>query len=206
MTSYNLKTKSTIDDNYSEGLLPQRNDKNLFYQDSSCRSNLSKFQLNSENRRILRKTQDFHYEKILLPDLSYTPTVQKTIKNWIAQLNWNFPISSVKNIFTNHIFNYVYIWKDSQNNPVAYSVCYFSDSLSHIAYIFYDPRYSHHDLPIRLVLQFIIDSTNQGLKYAYLGRFNTSNGYYKRNMPGFEFFVNGKWIEYNKDSQHLIVK
>ena len=196
MTQFNLKNTNNIDQNYKNGLLPQRNDKNLFYSQSSSRSNLKNFNLNSENRRILRKTEDFIFKKMLLKDFDYNFKVQKEISTWIKTLGWNFPVSSIKNVFKNHIFNYLYIWKDKQKNIIAYSLCYFSKDVSHIAYVFYNPELAHGNLPIRLVLQVIIDSQNLGLKYCYLGRFSQDTGFYKRNMPGFEYFENNQWLPY----------
>jgi len=194
MTQFNLKNTNNIDENYKNGFLPQRNDKNLFYFETSCRSNLEKFNLSSENRRILKKTENFTFEKMPLEDFIYSIKVQKEINIWIKILGWNFPISSVKNIFKNHIFNYLYVWKDNKKKIIAYSICYFSKNISHIAYVFYHPDLAHGNLPIRLSLQVIIDSQEIGLKYCYLGRFSQDTGYYKRNMPGFEYFDNNNWI------------
>lgn len=193
MTKFNLKNTKSIDQNYQDGLLPQRNDKNLFYFQTSSRSNLKNFILSSENRRILRKTQNFTFEKIPLESFDYNSKIQKEIITWVKKLGWNFPVSSIKNVFKNHIFNYLYIWKDEQKNIVAYSLCYFSKNISHIAYVFYNPQLTHENLPIRLVLQVIIDSQELGLKYCYLGRFSKDTGFYKRNMPGFEYFKDNKW-------------
>lgn len=198
MSQFNIKNNKDIDINYQNGFLPQRNDKNLFYFESSCRSNLSNFQLNSENRRIINKTNNFTFEKIEANNFDYNFKIQKEINTWVKNLEWNFPISSIKNVFTNHIFNYIYIWKNENKQIIAYSLCYFSKNISHIAYVFYNPKYDHSNLPIRLVLQTIIDSQQLGLKYCYLGRFSKETGYYKRNMPGFEYFENNNWIKYEK--------
>ncbi|MDD2483096.1 MAG: hypothetical protein PHE32_02145 [Candidatus Shapirobacteria bacterium] len=196
MTQFNLKNTNSIEENYKNGLLPQRNDKNSFYFQTSCRSNLENFNLSSENRRILRKTENFTFEKIALKDFDYNFKIQKEIISWTKTLAWDFPVSSVKNVFRNHIFNYLYIWKDDQNKIIAYSLCYFSKEISHIAYVFYNPAFANSNLPIRLVLQVIIDSQGLGLKYCYLGRFSQESGYYKRNMPGFEYFKDSNWIPY----------
>ncbi len=196
---FNQQNTLSPANNYQNGLLPQRNAKNLWYSDSSSRSNLKEFSLSSENRRIIGKTDIYKFQLIPLSDFKYTPTIQKTIFKWIKSIGWDFPISSVKTIFTNHIFNYVYVWLDSDNNAVAYSICYFDSSISHIAYVFYDPELSHNNLPIRLTLQTIIDSHDKNLNYCYLGRFNpeTKLGYYKRNLPGFEYFTNNSWQKYS---------
>jgi arginyl-tRNA--protein-N-Asp/Glu arginylyltransferase len=187
---FNINSQDTISNIYNKGLLPQRNKKNVYYQESSSRSNLSKFNLSSENKRILNKTNEFTFKKV---PIYFDINIQKSIFSWLKKLEWNFPISSVKTIFTNHIFNYLYTWYDNNNKIIAYSVCYFDDTISHIAYVFYDPAYNHSNLPIRLVLQTIIDSKEQNLQYCYLGRFSKDIGYYKRNMPGFEYYENDNW-------------
>lgn len=193
---YNLSNNNSIETNYSQGLLPQRNKKDLWYKETSCRSNLSQFILNSENRRILRKTDHFSFKVFNKESMNYTPEIQKTIYQWIKELKWDFPISSVKIIFKHHIFNQFYLWYDQQNNLAAISVCYQSSEISHIAYVFYNPTYIRQDLPIRIVLQVIIDSHQLNLQYCYLGRFS----YYKRNMPGFEYFDKNSWSAYNKNN------
>ena len=185
---FNIKNNLTIEQNYNLGLLPQRNLPGSFYQESSCRADLTNFKISSENRRILRKTEQFTFTKILLKNFSYTPEIQKQISCWVKELGWDFPTSSIKTVFTKHLFNYLYIWQFEQHE-VAYSVCYISKSISHIAYVFYNPKFSHSDLPIRLVLQTIIDSQQLGLKYCYLGRYSP----YKHNMPGFQNFENNNW-------------
>ena len=198
MPKYNIKNSHTIEKNYALGFLPQRNNKNFWYSDSSSRSNLLNLQISSENRRIINKTQDFSYQFQPLSNFKYNSSVQKTIFQWLKELKWDFPISSVKKIFTDHLFNYIYIWKDKDNEIIAYSLCYFSSKVSHIAYVFYKPEFSHDNLPIRLVLQTIIDSHNKNLDYCYLGRFSPDCGYYKRNMPGFEYFKDNNWVNFIK--------
>jgi arginyl-tRNA--protein-N-Asp/Glu arginylyltransferase len=197
MQQFNIKIDTDLEESYQSGLLPQRNDKNLFYFESSSRSDLSKFKLSSENRRILNKTNNFTFEKIPLIGFVYTKELQKILTLWIKELGWDFPTSSIKNIFTNHIFNYVYIWKNENNEIVAYAVCLITKEISHIAYVFYCPDFNQSNLPIRLVLQVVINSFELNLKYCYLGRFSETTGFYKRNMPGFQYFVNRQWIEYN---------
>lgn len=197
---YNLKNNLTIEENYERGLLPQRNSKDYFYQDEnfSSRCSLQSFSLSSENRRIINKTQNFSYKKIVLSKFNFDNDTQKNVSDWVKNLGWKFPTSSIKTVFTDHIFNYLYIWSDINKKVCAYSICYFDKNFSHIAYVFYDPSYAHQDLPIRLALQVVIDSAQLKLKYCYLGRFNpeTKLGYYKRNFLGFEYYINNHWTPY----------
>ncbi|MFA6007056.1 MAG: hypothetical protein WC784_00205 [Candidatus Shapirobacteria bacterium] len=199
---FNIKNNLSIEENYQQGLLPQRNLKDTFYHDEnySSRCDLSNFQLSSENRRIFKKTNTFSFKQIPLKDFSaYTPEFQKKLFTWSKTLEWEIPTSTIKTLFKDHIFNRLYVYSDENHQECAYAICYFSSTISHIAYVFYDPKYAHHDLPIRLSLQVIQDSYDQKLKYCYLGRFNpeTKLGYYKRNFPNFEYFINGQWHSYN---------
>ena len=198
---YNIQNNLSIEDNYQQGLLPQRNSKNSFYNDDnfSSRCDLNSFNLSSENRRILKKTEQFTFQKIALSDFKYSPIIQKQIKDWVNNLGWEFPASSIKTVFTNHIFNYLYIWYDENKQVSAYSICFINENISHIAYVFYNSDYAHNDLPIRLSLQVIIDSHESKQKYCYLGRFNpvTKLGFYKRNFPGFQYYANNQWNPYN---------
>ncbi len=188
MPNFNIKNHLSPEENYQSGLLPQRNKKDLYYRQSSCRSRLANFSLSSENRRILSKTQHFSFQLLPLKNFTLTPAIQKEIILWTKKLDWNFPPSSIKTVFNKHIFNYLYLWQNANRQTVAYSLCYFSDSISHIAYVFYQPNLAHLNLPIRLTLQVIIDSQAKNLNFCYLGRFSRENGYYKRNMPGFETY------------------
>lgn len=195
MTKYNLTLSGDLENIYSQGYLPQRNNSSYFYQDTSCRSNLSNFSLSSENRRILKKTESFSSQTLSLPDFNYNPIIQSEIHRWLKLLKWQFPINTVKYLFTQHIFNKVYVWNLNQR-PIGYSLCYFCPTFSHIGYVFYNPDLKL--LPIRMVLQTVIDSQVLNLRYCYLGRFSPpETGYYKRTMPGFEYFHHSQWLTYN---------
>ncbi len=196
MPIYNQNLTIPLIDIYQQGFLPQRNNRHYFYSDTSCRSDLKQFELSSENRRIINKTNEYKFSLIPLSKFKYTVSIKKKIFSWVKKLGWDFPAPSIKTVFTDHIFNNLYIWTNDQNQEIAYSLCYFDNKISHIGYVFYDPIVNHSNLPIRLVLQFVIDSHQKGLDYAYLGRFSESLGFYKRNMPGFEYYSDGQWLKY----------
>ncbi|MFA6602868.1 MAG: hypothetical protein WCT01_03630 [Candidatus Shapirobacteria bacterium] len=195
----NLTSTLTPSDLYSQGWLPQRNQKGLWYQDTSSRANLNNFRLSSENRRILNSTSDWNFLYFPLNQFVLSPSIKKQIIGWVKTLGWEFPPSSIKNIFKNHIFNHIYTWSLEDTPPLAYALCYSDPEISHIAYVFYDPNLAKSNLPIRMVLQAVIDSQKSGHRFCYLGGFNptTKYGYYKRNMPGFEYFLNNSWQPLN---------
>lgn len=203
--TFNILGSNTIDENYQKGLIPQRNNKKLFYSTISCRSNLLNLTLLSHHRRLLRKTSNLSFLRIPLSQFFYDQITQKQCHDWAKSLGWNFPTSSIKTIFTNHIFNTLYIWKNSDKQIIAYCICYFSQNISHGAYIFYDPTYYQKSLPLRAVLQTIIDSHKLKLKYCYLGSFGDEHTTYKRLLPNMEIFYNQRWISYNQYKSQLLL-
>ena len=63
---------------------------------------------------------------------------KKLFTEWIQELGWEYPISSVKTVIKHHLFNQIYVWS-YENQVCAYSVCYFGQNISHIAYVFITP-------------------------------------------------------------------
>ncbi|MCL5090744.1 MAG: hypothetical protein M1514_01905, partial [Patescibacteria group bacterium] len=67
---------------YQNGFLPIRNKPNVYYLSRNVRVNLSEFELSSENRRILKKTEDIESDLLWLHEFSYTAEVQKFCKGY----------------------------------------------------------------------------------------------------------------------------
>ena len=200
MSKFNIKSKLKIDQIYQQGLLPQRNNKQLYYQQSSCRCQIKNLVFNSENRRIFRKTDQFSYQLLPLSQFQLKANQLNQIYSWSQAQQWDFPKSSIKNVFTNHIFNYLYIWRLNQQ-IVGLAICLFDSNFSHLAYVFFDPSFDKQYLPIRMCLQAIGDSASKKLTYCYLGRFdpNQKIGYYKRNFPNLQIYnyQHKQWQHYS---------
>ena len=192
MNKFNISIPTNIPDienAYDHGMLPQRNKRGLFYIDSSCRSQLKQLTLTSENKRVIRKTSSFSCIRETTQDFKFDHVVQKNCHFWAKSLSWQFPTKSIKTVFTDHIFNYIYTWKHNQK-IIAYAVCLFTSNISHIAYVFYNSSYQKQNLVNAMVLKTITDSFDKSLNYCYLGRFDPQKniGYYKRDMPAFQVF------------------
>lgn len=193
--------RSNLESLYRDGFLPQRQDSETFYQDPnhpSSRSGLSFENISSENRRILKHTDQFQYRLLPLNELTYDHRLQKTLKTMAKNMGWDIKTDSIKTIFTGHIFNYVYVWK-LKGETIAYSLIHQNPNFSHLAYVFYSPQENLKYLPIRLVLQAVIDGQKKGRRYCYLGTFSQGRGYYKRNMPSFEYYSPTGWTSYEKN-------
>ena len=92
---------------YSNGFLPIRSLQSVYYLSRNIRVDLNKFEISSENRRILKKTENFESDLIPLSEFTYTAEIQKFCKNYTEQKLGRglFPAAAIKSIFTNKVFN-----------------------------------------------------------------------------------------------------
>lgn len=190
---------------YEKGFMPIRSLKDVYYLSRSVRVNLSKFQLSSENRRILRKTEEFKFRLVKLDKFDYTPLVQKTCKNWFEQKFGERKITAaaIRKIFTSSIFTDVFVWRVKEN-VVGYAVVYINKDLLHYAHVFTDPQFSKSNLSVRMMLEAIIWAKKSKKKYAYLGTCYTKSALYKTQYAGMEFFNGFSWSDNLEELKYLI--
>lgn len=190
---------------YNMGFLPFRHRINLFYLARSSRSDLSKFYLSSENRRILSLTRDYEYDEFFLKNFEYNFFLQKRCKEWAHFSGWKISANSIKYLFGGSFFNILWVWKDKNNpnNIIGYQIIYEEENFSHVAYIFVHPNYAKKLLAIRMVLEKVIKCFEEKKKYCYLGTCYGTSGYYKRTMPGFQFFNGFDWSCKIKELDYL---
>jgi len=194
-----------VDKIYEMGFLPMRSKKDFYYLCRSVRVDLNRFQPSSENRRILRKTEDFQHELISLEDFDYTPSVQKICKDWFEQKFGKGKISAaaLRKIFTRGIFTHVFAWKkDSQ--VIGYAVANSHEDLLHYAHVFLDPQFSKANLGARMMLEAVLWAKENDKKYIYLGTSYTRPSLYKTQYDGVEFFNGSFWSDNIKELKYLI--
>jgi len=190
---------------YEMGFLPMRSKKDVYYLCRSVRVNLAKFQPSSENRRILRKTENFQHELISLEDFSYTPSVQKTCKDWFDQKfgKGKISTSAIRKIFTSGIFTHVFVWK-KDGQVIGYAIGNFHEGFLHYAHVFLDPQFSKANLGARMMLEAVLWAKENDKKYIYLGTSYTRPSLYKTQYNGVEFFNGSSWSDNIKELKYLI--
>ncbi len=197
---------------YDRGFLPMRNLLGIYYLSRSVRVDLSKFSPSSENRRILRKTENLRFESMALayPDSNQklhiaSPSVYELCKRYLESRFGNQYVSpdGLKSIFGGKIFNRVFVWKDGQKD-VGYAVCYLSKDLLHYAHAFYEPEYAGKSLGARMMLQAVKIAKETGLKYAYLGTCYNQSAFYKLEFSGVEFFNGFGWSKNIEELKWLV--
>jgi GNAT superfamily N-acetyltransferase len=194
--------KDSLSEIYASGFLPFRNKENLFYLARSARSNLKKFSLSSENRRILKKTQHIVSKTINLSDFDYDFHVQRKCKRWAKERGWKISTLSLKYLFSGKFFNSLIMFSDKKN-IIGYFVILRKKDFWHAAYPFYHPDYYRLGLGTRMLLESCLLAEKAGADSCYLGTCYGKRGFYKRNMPGFEFFNGLFWSENLEELAYL---
>jgi len=192
---------------YENGFLPIRSLPGVYYLSRSLRVDLAKFHLSSENRRILKKTEEFQSDLIPLTDLRYTPVVQKFCKNYLAKRfnEKGLTAAAVRSIFKKGVFNYVFVWKEKKNlKEIGYAVCFASKNLIQYAHAFYNLEYFEQSLGARMMLEAVTWAKENQKQYIYLGTCYEKSAFYKTGFSGLEFFNGFRWSNNLEELKDLV--
>jgi len=192
---------------YQSGFLPIRSLPGVFYLSRNIRIDLSKFEISSENRRILKKTENFESDLLPFSEFVYTAKVQKFCKDYADQKLGKglFPAAAIKSIFTNKIFNYVFVFKEViTQKEVGYVVCFVSENFLQYGYAFYDLEYLKDSLGARMMLEAVLWADKSNKKYVYLGTCYDESALYKTEFKGVEFFNGFRWSDDLTELKKLI--
>jgi arginyl-tRNA--protein-N-Asp/Glu arginylyltransferase len=182
---------------YERGYVFTRKGRGIMQQTRSCRIDLSKFELSSENRRILKKTADITLSGSELPYPAYDFTIGKLAKDFYTTKFGDGTLSAnkMKEMMTdptksnfNCLFAYSLV---GQPKPVGYCVCYTSDAIHHYSFPFYDLTHAPKDMGMGMMIRAIEASQKLGHRYIYLGSLQRPSDTYKFQFAGFEWFDGG---------------
>lgn len=184
---------------YSSGFLPTRHLQNVFYLSRSCRVKLSKFGLNSENRRILKKVDDINLEIVPLDRFSYDLDVQKfclASSQKVGKGKSIFTSNNLQKLFGGEInTNFVAVYKDKTLNVVGYALLVITGTFVHYAYPFTSVESENVNLNMGMMTKIVEWAFNQHKQYIYLGTVNTKSSLYKAQFDNFEFFTGWDWSD-----------
>lgn len=202
--------KETIDDVekiYQNGFLPVRSLPNIYYLSRSVRVDLAKFELSSENRRILKKTENFTPNFISLSDFNYTPQTQKFCKDYMVNKfgRESMGVAAVREIFKGNVYNHIFVWKENiSQKEVGYAVCYNSANFIQYAHAFYDLNYAQQSLGAGMILEAVEFAKKSPKRYIYLGTCYEQSALYKTEFKGVEFFNGFRWSSNLEELKNLV--
>mgnify|MGYP003729438881 CR=1 FL=1 len=218
-TTINDFSEKNIEAFYNKGYKFVRKDKGIMQQTHSLRIILDKnFKFNSENRRILRKTEWLKLETYRLPlnKSEYNYEIHKLGKNFYETKAGKdiFSAAKIKELITKSEksnFNLLLEYSDlipidiaktlsceseensKENFVLGYSICYKSKNILHYSYPFYNLEYSKPNIGMGMILKAIEWSLHNNLKYFYIGSVDSKKSLYKLQFENMEWWDNDNW-------------
>lgn len=192
---------------YENGFLPIRSIVSVYFLSRSLRVDLSKFEPSSENRRILKKTENFSSKVISLFDFDYSPTVQKMCSAYADEKFGKdvLPTSTIRAIFKNGVYNNIIVFTDNfSGGEIGYAVCYITKNLIQYAFSFYELKFLKDNLGARMMLEAVLWSKTNDKSYIYLGSCYSKESLYKTEYKGVEFFNGFTWSSNLDELKYLL--
>ena len=181
-----------ISNMYENGFVFTRIGKGIMQQTRSIRINLNKFELTSENRRILKKGESILINENPIPYSKYSWEIGKIAKDFYdKKADGAFTANKIKELITSEQnFNTLFSFSN-----IAYAICYKNKNILHYCYPFYDLEKSTKDMGLIMMLKAIQYANESKLKYIYLGSLQRVNDKYKLQFQGIEWFDKEKWSD-----------
>lgn len=182
---------------YERGYVFTRIGKGAMQKTRSVRIDLSKFEMSSENRRIIKKTEGVEFVPMTLPLADYTFVLGKMAKDFY-DLKFGPGIMSAqktKEILTDQSksnFNSLLTYMD-QVKTIGWAISYENKYLLHYSYPFYNLESSPKDMGLGMMIRAIEYAKSQKKKYVYLGSLQRPADTYKIQFSGLEWFDGQSW-------------
>src|SRR3989338_1618256 len=179
-----------IESMYDMGYVFTRIGKGNMQQTRSLRIELKKFELSSENKRILKKTDNL---TLTVHDLEsgnfeYKWGMAKLAKDFYDRFGEKtFSANKAKELLTEPSKSNFNILLDYGK---GYVICYASKNILHYAYPFYSlGAQGAKDMGLGMMTRAIIWAKESGRKYIYLGSASRPSDTYKLQFSGLEWFT-----------------
>lgn len=190
---------AAVTQKYNQGYLFGRINKGYMYQTRALRINLEGFEFNSENRRVLRKTEGLEMSIVDLPVKldDYNWQIHKLGKDFYSNKfgDGTFSASKIKKLLTStedsHFTDLLQFSIESR--AIGYCILYKNDSILHYCYPFYDFENLPGNTGMGMMLRAIQYSVSSGLDYIYLGSVTKPSDKYKLQFNNLEWFDGTDW-------------
>ncbi len=175
---------------YDQGFVFTRIGKGVMHQTRSVRIDLKKFELTSENRRILRKGDKISLARSPIPYTNYSWEIGKLAKDFYdIKADSSFSANKIKELITT-ADNFNSLLRFSE---LGYAICYENTEILHYCYPFYNLETSEKDMGLIMITKAIVDAKERGLSYVYLGSLQRPGDVYKLQFEGIEWFDGKIW-------------
>lgn len=185
---------------YEKGFLPYTGDtkvRNTYYMARSCRIDLEKFNISSENRRIQKKFLHESFIKNKSPAADYlgNDIFINFCLEYFSKQHGDGIFSKERLQFVLGFSKEVNVIKytDKQNCVKAYIIEVECGNSSQYWFSFYDIDLAQQSFGIWLMLDCIIDAKEKKLKHFYLGTVYGEKALYKTNFNALQYWDGNAW-------------
>ncbi|MBU0660836.1 hypothetical protein KKG22_01495 [Patescibacteria group bacterium] len=210
-----------ITEKYNEGYYFGRIGKGIMTQTRLLRIDLEQFELSSENRRILRKTEDIVMKIKDIPYTDYHWSLGKMGKDFYDKKFGigTFSANKMKEVLSNTNktnFNRLFVYRitedglaaefchchidtdpdaieETKSLPVGYTICYENENILHYSYPFYNLEFPNKNIGMGMMIRAIEYAKKQGKHYMYVGSVQRPTDHYKLQFAGLEWFDGAQW-------------
>ncbi|NIA31452.1 MAG: hypothetical protein GWP06_16280 [Actinobacteria bacterium] len=200
--------KEKPSDIFARGFLPNSRFLDRFYMCRQVRIDLGKFELSSENRRILRKGKAFEYTLVDRADFNYTPVWRAFCKTY-ADKKFGANVMSndrLYGLFSAPIVSHVLLFRDQEKDKdVGLVMLYLEpEKMGFYYYSFYDLDYFKQSLGMIMMTTAVTLLKERNFEHIYLGSCYSRNAMYKTQFAGAEFFNGFRWSDDLQELKFLI--
>jgi arginyl-tRNA--protein-N-Asp/Glu arginylyltransferase len=195
-------------DIFNAGFLPSGHSLERFYLGRQIRVALERFELSSENRRILRKGAGLNVDLVPRAKFVYTPERRQFFKSY-ADATFGADVMTLDrldSLFDSPVCSHLLVFSDTQTGAEAgVAVLYLEGpALAYYYYAFYDRGH-----PVRSLGMFMMTSAaelfaGRGCRHLYLGTCYSDSALYKTQFAGAEFFNGFHWSQNLAELKYLV--
>jgi arginyl-tRNA--protein-N-Asp/Glu arginylyltransferase len=190
-------TDKNIEDLYAQGFVFTRIGKGEMNQTRSLRIDLSTFELSSENKRVLNKTEEIKLTITPLPFTDYNWVIAKIGKDFYETKfgEKTFSANKIKELLTDKDksnFNTLLIYKIA-DEIIGYCITYVGKNILHYSYPFYLLDTNNPNIGLGMMTKTIVWAKENHKKYIYLGSASRPTDTYKLQFNGLEWFDGENW-------------
>jgi arginyl-tRNA--protein-N-Asp/Glu arginylyltransferase len=188
------QNEELVNNYYNQGYLFGRVSAGYVYQTRSLRIVLNKFELNSENRRILSKLP-LEFSSVTLPIAEEQSwPLQKMIKDFYqTKFAVKFSAFKASEILKGGL-NFNNLEQFNSQLIKGNTIVYRNQIMKHYAYPFYElDGQDTNNLGMAMMLTSILEAKDAGLQYFYLGGATRPQDKYKLQFSGLEWWNETHW-------------
>lgn len=195
-----------IENHYNKGYVFTRLAKGTMNQTRSIRIDLSKFELSSENRRVLRHVEGLEVTKLEVPIKfeDYDWEIAKLAKDFYTEKfgSKTFTANKAKELLTNPFkSNYNVTLKYTLGvENVGYAIAFETLNIFHYAHPFYYYKKFNNNFGMGMLLLAIILAKKENKQYFYIGSASKPEDKYKFQFKGLEWY---DWNIWSTDIEKL---